>query len=520
MKHLYFLITCCLVISNLETGNAQIKPDDFLKADGTVLRNKQGRGEIVNLKGTNFGSWLSMEAWIGPLGKAALNRKRWSVSSSEQKHGLTKIIDGDPHTTWNEKSNWIVIDLGENKVFDELAILSGNHSGDLVQVSADNIKWDSIGKCSYVNGKTTIALDAKSYRYIKLQAKGPEKKLSDISEIYAYMDDDFTVRNAMLERFGQDMTDKLFDYYQKLWITDKDIDKVSGMGMNLVRVPVYWMELMDNRGVMKPGAFKQLDWVINACRKRKIYVIIDLHGAPGGLDGYITGGQAFTNELWNQDKWRLWTVNIWKAIAAHYKGNATVAAYDLLNEPVSNNLEYPTKKVYDFLYHAVRSVDPDHLISMGAFYNFDFLGSPASNGWTNVIYQAHYYNTNIKDKASQDGFLDFAIKDMTSHQRDWKVPVYAGEYCFWQYLDNWEKWMKGLNAINASWSNWCYKNRVAEPANWSFFQVNNSPVPDMSFDSVAAIKAKWKKFVTSNFKENTKLINVVKANAGQAATVQ
>lgn len=504
---------------------AQSLPVTFLKTSGQVIRDRAGKGQVLNLRGTNLGSWLSMEAWIGPLGKAITERRNWKVdvTNSGSRQRDIALVDGDLRSTGTvlKEAEIIEIDLGMPTVFDELVISSAtaDHSSDRLLVSEDKLKWDTVKKSEYLNGQTKFVLDAKARRYIVLKNKEEGQKIGAIAELYTYMDDDFSVRNSMISRFGARKTDELFDVYQQLWITTADLDNIRQMGMNMVRVPVYWMELMDNAGAIKKGAFRQMDWVISECRKRGMYVIIDLHGAPGGLDGYITSGQAFTNEIWNDPKWRSWTEKIWVAIAKRYKGNPTVAAYDLMNEPVSNNKAYPTKKLYDQLYHAVRAVDADHIIAMGAFYNFDFLGSPAANKWENVLYQAHYYNTDIDNKDSQEGFMKFALQDMASHQKDWNVPVYAGEYNFWQYLDIWKQWMQGLNAINASWSNWTYKNRVSQPASWGFYQVNENAVPDMSFDSAAEIKGKWLKFTTPNFKVNAELINTVKEMTPEPAVL-
>jgi len=189
--------------------------------------------------------------------------------------------------------------------------------------------------------------------------------------------------------------------------------------------------------------------------------------------------------------------------------------YDLLNEPVSSGLPgaLATKQMYDMLYKAVKPIDPDHVIGMGAFYNFDFLGSPESNGWTNVIYQGHYYNTDFDNWGSQSGFIDWALGDLDSHRKMWNVPVYAGEYNFWNHLDLWKKFMGGLNNNNISWSNWTYKN-MTTGKNWGFYQGNTNAIPDMNHDDYETIKSKWSKFSTSNFSTNTNLINTVKEYTG------
>ena len=59
------LLTCALLVGMLFTG--AVSPvsahtsGDFLKTDGTVIRNQSGTGEIVNLRGTNLGGWMLQE---------------------------------------------------------------------------------------------------------------------------------------------------------------------------------------------------------------------------------------------------------------------------------------------------------------------------------------------------------------------------------------------------------------------------------------------------------------------------
>ena len=50
-----------------------------------------------------------------------------------------------------------------------------------------------------------------------------------------------------------------------------------------MRVPILYKDLTDDNGVLKLDAFRRLDWLVKECSKRGIYVILDLHGAYGGL---------------------------------------------------------------------------------------------------------------------------------------------------------------------------------------------------------------------------------------------
>ena len=84
-------------------------------------------------------------------------------------------------------------------------------------------------------------------------------------------------------------------------------------------------------------------WLVAKSWERRLYVILVLHGAPGGqseIDG--TGRLRKKSEtgvepdFWNNEDNLRRSTEIWQAIANRFKGNPAVAAYDLLNEPAAH----------------------------------------------------------------------------------------------------------------------------------------------------------------------------------------
>lgn len=329
--------------------------------------------------------------------------------------------------------------------------------------------------------------------------------------------DEYTLRRTLTGRFGEPGAQTLINSYQDTWIQAGDLDNIKNMGMNTVRVPLYWEDFMTTDGVMKPDTvtFRKIDWLINESAKRGIYVILDLHGAPGAACPWHSCGRENSNQLWSNATYQNWTVQIWERLAARYNGNPTVAAYDLLNEPLvtmgeGENAAQIKQKMdfYNRMYKAVRAKDPNHVIIVAAFFDWFAAAPPSTYGWTNVMYQTHHYNfTKFDDWNLTNSEIDRWLKDMADYQRQWNIPVFAGEYS-WDFNDLMEKWLSGLNALNASWTNWSYK--VKGGGNWGFYNTNNNPSPDLNVDSAAVITAKWSKFGTANFSANTAYQNLVK----------
>ncbi|MBT30813.1 MAG: glycoside hydrolase [Thalassobius sp.] len=516
---------------------AQITSTDFLKADGTVLRNNYGTGDTVMLRGTNLGSWLSMEYWMCPLGTGSLNRSQWvaSASSTFYESNLQSVFDRDLDTRWSngaaqlaDSSQYFIVDMQENVIFNRVSFEAGSFTGDyargyVIEVSEDSSSWETVATGTGTTENIFVQLSNIYYkRYVKITQTGTaNENYWSIAEFNLYMEDDYSVRNSLILRFGEDGMDSLLNYYQETWITESDLDSIKSMGMNMVRVPFYWMEIMYNDGTIKPHGFDQLDWVVAECAERDMYVILDLHGAPGGLNGFITSGQAYANELWTDTTYQQMTIDIWKALATHFKDNPTVAAYDPMNEPFSSDQNtYPIHAFYNTLYQEIRAIDQDHIISIGAFPGFSYVVAPDYYGWENVLYQVHHYNEDKTNYDSQSGFIDAVLRDMANHQHIWNVPILAGEFNFWNFPDLWEKYLNGVNALNISWSNWAYKTKRTDSPieNWGYYDKNTNPSPDIHYDSFEDIASKWQQFTTPNFRRNTTLINTVSAQTADTIT--
>lgn len=377
-----------------EAGVSRIEPSGFLKANGTVLRDNFGTGNIVTLRGTNLGGWLLQEGWMSPLG----------------------------------------------------------------------------------------------------------------------VKDEWTLRETLTSLHGAETAESLIKTYQDAWLTTRDLDNIKNMGMNMVRVPILYLELMDKYGNWKQDPWSKLDWLVQEAGNRGIYVLLDLHGTFGAQNTFDNSGEANSDpQLWKNKEYQDRTVRLWEGIADHYKGNPTVAGYDLLNEPDRVSKEQ-LNAYYDRLYKAIRAIDPDHAIFIEAAWSWGQLYDPDTFGWTNVVYEMHYYamaGSEASDWNAQNNLVNGALQGLRDHQAQWNVPVYVGEFCLFDFTDLWEKFLAGMNASNISWTNWTYKVS-SNYGNWGYFNNNPNPVPNITGDSPATIAAKWSKFNTENFKPNPTLQNLVK----------
>jgi len=347
--------------------------------------------------------------------------------------------------------------------------------------------------------------------------------------------DEWTLRNTLTAQFGAAECERLIGIHQDTWIKEWDLDQIKDMGLNMVRVPIYYLDLMTDNGstwAWKADPWTRLDWLVSECAEREIYVLLDLHGAPGAQNKWDNSGRANSAPLlWGSTYNKDLTNEVWRGIAEHYNGNPWVAGYDLLNEPdvvtqaVLNDL-------YDRLYDTIRAIDPDHAIFIEAFPGWYNAQSPAIKGWTNVVYEFHAYAMGTYGKtgsglsqmsmwSSQWDMANAIINDAKSKQTEYNVPILVGEFCLADFEDVWAHCFAGLNEAGISWSPWAYKVKGGSPAdgdfskNWGLFVGGTGTAPQVNGTSATQIENAWKTWDTeTHFTPNTDYINVVKAYAG------
>ncbi len=327
--------------------------------------------------------------------------------------------------------------------------------------------------------------------------------------------DEYGIVQKLDARFGVATEQSLINTYRQSWINGHDLDNIKARGLNVVRVPVWWGDFYPLSALGSPtapalraDAFALLDWLVRQASERGIYTVIDMHGVFGGQSASASTGQANSNAYWASASNQANTQSMWAAIAAHFRGNAWVAGYDLLNEPDGAPSQQAALTQLNSLYAAVRAADPDHLIFLeGTFghaykaqWGWGALPSPASQGWTNVAYEMHEYQYNATDANVQRG-ADNQVADFNGHKAAYDVPCYIGEFNDFGYGDAWGHSVGAFNAEGMGWSSWSYKaTHGPGPDSWGLYDPNGAwtTVPNIATDSSGAISADWSKWTTAN----------------------
>jgi endoglucanase len=303
-------------------------------------------------------------------------------------------------------------------------------------------------------GKYIIGIDGKPF-----QIKGTNLGNWLVPEGYMFLFKDANsprlIDQTIVELAGPEEAKTFWKKYLDVYITGDDIHYLKSIGMNSIRVPFNY-RLFTTENYMGDNdsarGFKFFDRLIGWCRKEKLYMILDMHCAPGGQTGdNIDDGFGYPF-LFESEQSIKQCASIWKRIAAHYKNETIIIGYDLLNEPIAHyfnkeKLNPLLEPVYKQITKAIREVDKNHILFLGgAQWDSDFkpFGPPFDE---KLVYTFHKYWTAPTRSVIQD-YIDFSEK--------YNAPIYCGETG--ENNDAWiETFRTMLDSSFIGWHFWPYK---------------------------------------------------------------
>jgi hypothetical protein len=291
--------------------------------------------------------------------------------------------------------------------------------------------------------------------------------------VYKYYERPRRFETLILEKTDQAYANYFWDTYYENFISEADFKLIKEKGFNSVRLPVNFRLLMeeneiDDTVVFKSKGFSMIDKVIDYCKQYDLYLILDLHAAPGGQTGANIDDSKYDKpELFTKSIYQNQTIALWTEIASRYKDETIIAAYDLLNEPLPNwhkDLFKELVPLYKRLIKAVREIDSNHMISIeGAHWATDFSMINEALDSNMILHFHKYWN------APSIESLDYILE-----KRDTlNLPIYMGEGgendLYWYAAA-----FKLYDQLNISWNFWTYKKidnnnsiiSFKKPINW------------------------------------------------------
>lgn len=237
------------------------------------------------------------------------------------------------------------------------------------------------------------------------------------------------IEKVISDLIGEKKANDFWKEFRGNYITEQDIKKIADLGFNSVRPALNSRVFMteEENPVFLEDGFRLIDSLVTWCNKYGIYMILDMHGAPGGQTGAnIDDSPKDLPELFIEQKYQDQLVSLWLKLVERYKDNPTVAAYDLLNEPLPVNTGSAEKykhlliPVYQRLIEEIRKIDKKHMFTIEGFdwsNDWSLFEKPLDN---NTFYQFHYYCWGRPDEL-------YPITRFLDKRAQLNTPLWVGE---------------------------------------------------------------------------------------------
>lgn len=320
------------------------------------------------------------------------------------------------------------------------------------------------------------------------------------------------IRAGIERLIGPERTQEFYDAWLDNHTTKADIDSMKAWGFNSVRLPMHFnlytlpvdKEPVAGQNTWLEKGFAMTDSLLAWCKANEMYLILDLHAAPGGQgnDLNISDRDGSKPSLWESEPDRLKTIALWKKLAERYQDEPYIGAYDILNEPnfgfedpandkngLKEQNNVPLKQLMQDITRAIREVDSRHIIIIegnGWGNNYNGILPPWDR---NMVLSFHKY-WNLNDTKSIQHILDFRQK--------YNVPVWLGETG-----ENSNVWfteaIRLLEKNNIGWSWWPLKklganNPLEIRSNEKYMRVMNyvggkgsAPAGDVAYEGLMEV---------------------------------
>lgn len=276
------------------------------------------------------------------------------------------------------------------------------------------------------------------------------------------------IRARIQNLIGPANTDQFYSAWLANFCTRKDIDSLARWGFNSIRLPMHYnLFTLSIQNEPTPGTntwldkgFAMTDSLVKWCSANKIYLILDLHAAPGGQghDAAISDYDPSKPSLWESNDNKNKTIALWKKLAERYANEPWVGGYDLINEPNWNftsganpngcgeNNNSAIWQLYKDITAAIRTVDTKHIVFVeGNCWANNFTGFYAWDNNQALSYHKYWSNN---DLASIQGSINM--------RNQFNVPVWLGESG-----ENSNQWFKDaiqlLESNDIGWAWWPLK---------------------------------------------------------------
>lgn len=262
-----------------------------------------------------------------------------------------------------------------------------------------------------------------------------------------------SMNEQIVDVVGEADAAEFWRLFRQFYVQEKDIAAIADWGFDHIRLPFHYNVLFDlETRTFKEEGFDLFDEFLTWCEAYGLYVVLDMHAAPGAQSEHNISDSDGSARLWTEpDPYQDITVEIWEEIARRYVDDTRIIGYDFINEPVTPDEiadgGAALRSLYERLTEAVRAIDTNHIIFIeGNWFATDFanLTPPFDD---NMVYSFHkYWNSPTQ------GTIQYLLDLRAEHD----VPLWMGESG-----ENSNAWFfavtRLLEKLDIPWNWWTHK---------------------------------------------------------------
>lgn len=248
------------------------------------------------------------------------------------------------------------------------------------------------------------------------------------------------------------------------YITERDFAAIRAMGMEVVRIPVPYFIFGDREPFI--GCIEELDKAMNWAKRYGLKVLIDLHTAPMGQNGFDNGGICGVCRWSSCPEEVEFVLSVLERLAMRYGSRTGLWGIEVLNEPITerawrmmdvprrypaadaamaegsapNTLEF-LREFYRKAYEVLRKFMPEekYVVIHDGFELLAWKDFMQEDHYVNVVLDTHQYLMMAEAEGcpqTLEGYVQYIRehyeKDIEEMQK--YFPVICGEWCLFNSL--------------------------------------------------------------------------------------
>lgn len=248
------------------------------------------------------------------------------------------------------------------------------------------------------------------------------------------------------------------------YITERDFVSIKAMGMEAVRIPVPYFIFGDREPFI--GCIRELDQAFNWAERYGLEILIDLHTAPLGQNGFDNGGICGVCR-WSQEPEEVeFVFSVLERLAKRYGTRKGLWGIEVLNEPITENAwklmdvpsRYPAadpemakgsgtnsleflKEFYCGAYDRIRQYLPEekYVVIHDGFELLAWKDFMREEKYVNVVLDTHQYLMMAEAAGcaqEMEAYKDYIEEHFKKDIREMRqyFPVICGEWCLFNSL--------------------------------------------------------------------------------------